>query len=112
MGRMKSSTALTATHLTVSSPRFGEPVLGQNHLLTALPLVTQSSVEAPRRRRKSAPECGRALLAINALWPGGVPSEIVLLNCTLCKEVTAWLKKRRLPEVKDDTILRAAKRRK
>jgi hypothetical protein len=65
----------------------------------------------PRRRRKSAPVRERALLAINALWPDGVPSEIILLNCTLCNEINAWLKKRSLPEVKDDTILRAAKRR-
>jgi hypothetical protein len=109
---MKSNTALTATHLTVSSPRFGEPVLRQNHLLTAIPLDIGTSIEAPRRRRKSAPERDRALLAIDALWPDCVPSLIILRNCTLCKEVAAWLKKRRLPEVKDDTILRAAKRRK
>ena len=56
---------------------------------------------APRRRRKSAPERDRALLAIDALWPDGVPSLIILRNCTLCKEVAAWLKKRRLLEVKD-----------
>jgi hypothetical protein len=67
------------------------------------------AINTPRRRRKSAPV--RALLAINALWPDGVPSEIILLNCTLCNEINAWLKKRSLPEVKDDTILRAAKRR-
>jgi hypothetical protein len=108
---MKSSTALTATHLTVSSPLFGEPVLRQNHLLTAIPLDIGASIEAPRRR-KSAPERGRALLAINALWPEGVPSIIILPNCTLCREVAEWLKERRLREIKDDTILRAAKRRK
>jgi hypothetical protein len=107
----RSSIALTATHLTVSPPRLGEPVLRQNHLLTALPLVIGASIETPRRRRKSAPVRERALLAINALWPDGVPSEIILLNCTLCNEINAWLKKRSLPEVKDDTILRAAKRR-
>jgi hypothetical protein len=109
---MKSNTVLTATHLTVSSPRFGEPVLRQNHLLTAIPLDIGTSIEAPRRRRKSAPERDRALLAIDALWPDGEPSLIILRNCTLCKEVAAWLKKRPMLEVKDDTILRAAKRRK
>jgi hypothetical protein len=108
---MKSKTALTAIDLTVSPPLFGEPVLRQNHLLTALPLVISSPVDAPRRR-KSAPERERALLAINALWPHGVPSKIIVPNCTLCKEVPAWLKKRSLLEDKDDTILRATKRRK
>jgi hypothetical protein len=100
---------LETTHLTVSPPRFGEPVLRQNHLLTALPLVIGASIVTPRRRRKSAPVRERALLAINALWPDGVPSEIIF--CTLSNEINAWLKKRSLPEVKDDTILRAAKRR-
>ena len=109
-GTMKSDIA--ALDLTTGSPIFGEPVLRQNYLLTALPLVVGGSPEVPRRRRKSAPDRERALLAINALWPNGVPDKIILHNSTLCKEVSAWLKKRGLPDVKDDTILRASKRRK
>src|ERR1700730_11846223 len=109
-GTMKSDIA--ALDLTTGSPIFGEPVLRQNYLLPALPLVVGGSPEVPRRRRKSAPDRERALLAINALWPNGVPDKIILHNSTLCKEVSAWLKKRGLPDVKDDTILRASKRRK
>jgi hypothetical protein len=83
-GTMKSDIA--ALDLTTGSPIFGEPVLRQNHLLTALPLVVGASPEVPRRRRKSAPDRGRALLAINALWPNGVPDKIILHTSNSAKK--------------------------
>jgi hypothetical protein len=54
----------------------------------------------------------RAQRAIEALFPGGVPDQALLPNKTLCGQVDEWLKKSGLPKVSEDTIHRAAGRRK
>jgi hypothetical protein len=58
----------------------------------------------------------RALQAIQALWPNGIPSQSILANGPLCKKVTEWIendsKQRNIQQltISDDTILRAARR--
>jgi hypothetical protein len=49
-----------------------------------------------------------AALAINKLWSGGIPSNV--LNKEIEKAVGDWLKQRGLAEVSRETILRAAGR--
>jgi hypothetical protein len=61
-------------------------------------------------RRKPSRE--RVEQAIKEIYPQGVPTQANEPNTMLCKRVSAWLKERRLPSVSDDTILRAAGRRK
>ena len=89
----------------------------RHHVLTAMPITTAaplfgtvSSGIKPRRRR-GGPDRERALIAIDALWPGGIPDKSLLKNCDLCRDVAGWLEEKNLPNVKDLTILRAAKRR-
>jgi hypothetical protein len=69
--------------------------------------------DAPALRRpRGAPDRERALRAIKKIFPGGVPDQACEPNVNLCRKVVVWLKQAKLPEVKDDTILRAAGRRK
>jgi hypothetical protein len=63
-------------------------------------------------RRKSRPARERALDAIKELYPKGVPDQAVEPNANLCRTVGEKLKQGGLPGVSDDTILRAAGRRK
>jgi 7-cyano-7-deazaguanine synthase in queuosine biosynthesis len=67
---------------------------------------------APRRRAKSRPTLERARGAIEEIYPGGVPSQSAEPNVNLCRRVGEKLKKSGLPNVSNDTILRAAGRRK
>jgi hypothetical protein len=62
-----------------------------------------------RARRRPALE--RAQRVINELYPDGVPDLAAVPNSTLCRCVGAKLKEAKLPDVSDDTILRAAGRR-
>jgi Queuosine biosynthesis protein QueC len=68
--------------------------------------------ERPRRRGKSKPALERARGAINKLYPGGAPGQTVEPNADLCRRVSENLKQAGLRDVSDDTILRAAGRRK
>ena len=68
--------------------------------------------EHPRRRGKSKPALERARGAINTLYPGGAPGQATEPNANLCRRVSEKLKQAGLPGVSDDTILRAAGRRK
>jgi hypothetical protein len=61
---------------------------------------------------KSRPALERARGAINELYPNGVPGQAVKPNAILCRQVGEKLKQAGLPDVSDDTILRAAGRRK
>jgi len=61
---------------------------------------------------KSRPSFDRAKRAIGKLYPSGVPDQAVLPNYELIKSVLKELKDQVLPQVSDDTILRAAGRRK
>jgi hypothetical protein len=65
---------------------------------------------ASRRRRQPSRE--RAKKALDELYHGRIPDQDSEPNPILCRKVGEWLKKNKLPEVKDDTILRAAGRRK
>jgi hypothetical protein len=65
-----------------------------------------------RPRRKSWPAIERAQDAIQALYPDGVPNQSTEPNKYLCRKVSEKLEELKLPKVSDDTILRAAGRRK
>lgn len=62
--------------------------------------------------RRSRPVLERANAAINELYPEGRPGQAAEPNSLLCRRVGDMLKKMGLPDVSDDTILRAAGRRK
>jgi hypothetical protein len=62
-------------------------------------------------RRKSGPKLESAQRAIRELFPEGVPEQSVILNANLCRLVGEKLKEQGFPAVSDETILRAAKRR-
>ncbi|MGA7385670.1 MAG: 7-cyano-7-deazaguanine synthase [Methylocella sp.] len=71
------------------------------------------SVDIARRTRgKSRPALERARGAIRELYLTGVPDQATEPNASLCQRVGAKLKDAKLPGVSDDTILRAAGRRK
>jgi hypothetical protein len=61
---------------------------------------------------RTQPKREGALKAIADLYPQGVPAQAAEPNALLCRRVGGWLKERGLPNVLDDTILRAAGRRK
>lgn len=63
-------------------------------------------------RRKSRPAFERAQHAIKAVYPNGVPRQSIEPNSNLCRRIGEWLKNNGLPNVSDDTILRAGNRRK
>jgi hypothetical protein len=67
--------------------------------------------ERSRPRPKAQPARDRALDAIKVLYPDGVPQQATEPNKNLCQRVAAWLKESGVPDVSDDTILRAAGRR-
>ncbi len=62
--------------------------------------------------RRSQPAFERARRAIDELFPEGVPGQADVPNATLCRRVGVKLRNDELPNVSDDTILRAAGRRK
>ena len=83
-------------------------------VLCTVPTAGRSSADAEAktgRRTRRRPNRERAQLAILAVYPDGVPSPIVEPNAMLCRRVGDWLKDNHLPDVSDDTILRAAGRR-
>jgi hypothetical protein len=65
-----------------------------------------------QRKKKSSPQLELAGCILDELYPNGVPDQRTLRNNKLCKEVSELQKRRGLREVSDETILRAAKRRK
>jgi hypothetical protein len=67
---------------------------------------------APPKRAKSLPTLERARCAIQETYPGGVPSQSSEPNVNLCRRIGEKLKRSGLPNVSNDTILRAAGRRK
>jgi hypothetical protein len=69
---------------------------------------TRSPVPAQARSR---PKFQGALRAIAEIYPDGVPDQAAEPNSKLCRRVGEKLKAAGLPEVSDDTILRAADRR-
>jgi hypothetical protein len=70
-----------------------------------------STEEAPSAKKRSRPQRERAKAVIDTLWPDGVPPQNELRNASLLKRVNNHLKKIGSPEsISDDTILRAAGR--
>jgi hypothetical protein len=63
-------------------------------------------------REKSTPALERARAIISELFPDGIPGQAIEPNKKLCSRVGEKLKGNKLPGVSDDTILRAAGRRK
>jgi 7-cyano-7-deazaguanine synthase in queuosine biosynthesis len=64
------------------------------------------------KRRHGRPVFKRAQGIIKELYPDGLPDQAIEPNANLCRRVGAKLKEAKLPDVSDDTILRAAGRRK
>jgi hypothetical protein len=71
-----------------------------------------SGSAAHRGRRKSSPSLERALRAICEIFPQGVPDQATVPNAILLRRVADTLRKSGLPGTSNDTILRAARRRK
>lgn len=69
-----------------------------------------STVAKSARSRRPMRE--RAEMAIAAIFPEGLPHPAIEPNASLCRKVAYWLKRNHSLDVKDDTILRAAGRRK
>jgi hypothetical protein len=76
------------------------------------PLPKTGKVICEGRRGRRQPSRERALEALDALYHGKIPDQDSLPNKILCRKVGEWLKQKELPEVKADTIHRAAGRRK
>lgn len=62
--------------------------------------------------RRTRPTFDRAKKALKELYPDGVPDQADLPNAVLCRQVGVKLREAGQPDVSDDTILRAAGRRK
>jgi hypothetical protein len=71
----------------------------------------RQATSAKRAKRRSRPYYERAKRAIDELYPQGPPDPSELPNANLCKRVGQKLKEWKLDDVSDDTILRAAGRR-
>jgi hypothetical protein len=63
------------------------------------------------KQARSRPQFERAAKALATLYPDGVPDQATEPNVSLCRRVGAKLKDAKLPDVSNDTILRAADRR-
>ena len=73
--------------------------------------VGKAARSTERALTKERPAFNRAKRVIDALWPGGTPDQTELPNKQLIALVQDKLKELGLPTVSDDTILRAAGRR-
>jgi hypothetical protein len=62
-------------------------------------------------RSRSRPKLESVQRAIRELYPQGVPEQSVVPNAHLCRRVGEKLKQQGLLNVSDDTVLRAASRR-
>jgi hypothetical protein len=80
--------------------------------LAPQPAQPSSHGDPQRPRGKSQPSLERARGAIKELYPDGVPGQATEPNANLCRRVSTKLQEESLPRVSDDTILRAAGRRK
>jgi hypothetical protein len=77
------------------------------------PLIeVETETAAPRSRGKSQPSLERARRALKELYPEGALDQATVPNAILFKRVGKYLKQADLLGVSDDTILRAAGRRK
>jgi hypothetical protein len=74
--------------------------------------ITEQAAKRTAPRKITSPALERAGDAINELFPQGVPKQAVLPNKILCSRVHQKIAEKGLPSVSDDTVLRAAGRRK
>ncbi len=84
------------------------------NVLCTVPAAGESSAQAQAKttlKTRRRPTLERAQHAIQSVYPDGVPSQVVEPNATLYRHIGDWLKGNGLPNVSDDTILRAAGRR-
>jgi hypothetical protein len=79
------------------------------HRLPASPPRFERENKRKRPREKRRPSLERAQVAIKVVYPNGVPDQATEPNHILCRRVSEKLTG---PKVSDDTILRAAGRRK
>jgi hypothetical protein len=77
----------------------------------AAPTRTQAFV-ARSHAGSRQPTRERARLAIESLYPTGIPNPATEPNARLCQKVQGWLKENGMPTAGDDSVLRAAGRRK
>jgi len=77
-----------------------------------LPVGNSPLERAAPRRNKGRPACERARRVIDELYPDGVPDQATVSNKSLCKHVNEKLKKMGQQPVSQDTVERAAGRRK
>jgi hypothetical protein len=75
-------------------------------------LRTPSIDRTTSNARAHRPTRERAQRAIEAVYGSNIPDQTSEPNAILCRKIGDWLKANKLPEVSDDTILRAAGRRK
>jgi hypothetical protein len=73
---------------------------------------TQRTSSKTGTKSRSRPARERTQQVINELYPNGVPKPAALPNTVLCRRVGEKLREQGLVDVSDDTILRAAGRRK
>jgi hypothetical protein len=73
------------------------------------PTGSEEILLSPRRKGQTGREAARR--AIAALYGGHVPDQATEPNATLCRRVGQKMRQLGLPEVSNDTILRAANRR-
>lgn len=76
----------------------------------SIAIPAETIVSSPKKTRQRTAR-SRAEQAISALYPNGVPEQAELPNALLSRAVGEWLKSKNLPDVKNDSILRAAGRR-
>jgi hypothetical protein len=86
----------------------GDRPKGLRHLCSETKSKTPMLLRKQAQRQQPARE--RAKLAIASLYPKGVPDQITKPNTILCRELARWLKVNRLPDLSNNTILRAAGR--
>jgi hypothetical protein len=76
------------------------------------PNVMDARPAQPRvKSKRGRPARDRAAQALLDIFKSGLPDQATEPNVELCRKVGNWLKERCLLDVKDDTILRAAGRR-
>ena len=74
--------------------------------------ITEQVAKRAGTRKVTSPALERAREAVNELFPQGVPTQAVLPNRNLCDRVHQKIAHKKLPNLSDDTVLRAAGRRK
>jgi hypothetical protein len=99
-------------HLFVNEAEFGSWL--DHEASAGKPTANAEKQELKNRDRlkqaRRRPQFERAAKALATLYPNGVPDQAIEPNVSLCRRVGATLKDAKLPDVSDDTILRAAGR--